>query len=258
MFDKNKIRISDDCFLGKSFVVTEETDSTNSDAKRNCNMEEGTVFLAERQTAGRGRSGRKWESESGLGIWMSILLKPSAGTENVSSITLVAGLAICRVFRKLGVDAYIKWPNDIVVNGKKICGILVESLISGNEISVVAGIGINANHSSFEEELKDKATSYFIEKKEVCNREYLVGLLLESFDGYYRQFINNGFGSISEEYKKLCITLGKRVRVVNADSDYEAEAVDITTDGELIINKNGEKIILNSGEVSVRGIYGYV
>ena len=248
-------------FIGKSVFFAEETDSTNNLAKQHADMPDGTLFVAEIQTAGKGRLGNAWTSPKGSGIWMSLLLKPDIPPARVPEITLVAGLAVCKGLNRFveKTPAMIKWPNDIVIGGKKICGILTELSAQIEAVEyVVTGIGINVNIESFEGTLSEKATSVFIETGKTQKRAAIVQAVLLEFETLYTQFLNGGFDAVREEYKQNCVTLGKEVVIIKKQESMQAEAVDIGSYGELIIKKDGKLLPVNSGEVSVRGIYGYV
>lgn len=229
-------------------------DSTNLEAKRNSQMEDRTVFTAVTQTGGRGRLGRKWFSDEN-GLWMSVLLKPDISPAQCSFVTLVAGLAVCGVIENSG----IKWPNDIVLGSKKVCGILTEMSSSAEKLNyIVCGIGINLNNESFPDELSNIATSLYLETGGKTDREMFLNRFLSEFEFYYSRFVENGFSCLADEYRKKCITLGKDVTIIRGDNSYPAIAVDINENGELIVEtENGTETVL-SGEVSVRGIFGYV
>lgn len=246
-------------YIGKHIFYCRETDSTNNEAKRNNSAPEGSVFIAEIQSGGKGRLGRKWLSEDNGGIWMTILLKPRIALEEISKITLAAGAAVCKAFRGIGLSAGIKWPNDIVVNGRKICGILTELSAEADGVNYVAlGIGINVNIKAFPKELENKATSVFIETGAEYNRAKLVRAVFEEFEKLYEEFLSGRVGGFIKDYKAMCITVGKNVRVIKPDCEFDARAVDIDREGRLIVETEKGKMHLNSGEVSVRGIYGYI
>lgn len=245
--------------IGQNIFYSYEVDSTNNEAKRNNSAPDGSVFIAEMQNGGKGRRGRQWASAAGSGIWMSILLKPDISLESVSKITLVSGMAVCGALRSAGLDAGIKWPNDVVAGGKKLCGILTELSAETDGINyVVTGIGINVNTDDFSAELKEKATSVFLESGKKGNRAEIAKKVLEEFERLYNEFLSGGLEKLIADYKTVCVTLGRQVRVIRPGGEFDAEAVDITSGGELVVEKDGKKITLNSGEVSVRGIYGYV
>ena len=170
-------------WAGRNCQVLQVTDSTNIQCRRLAEegQPEGTLVLAESQKAGKGRRGRTWVSPPGAGIWMSILLRPDCPADKASMLTLVAALAVERGIRKAeGLATKIKWPNDLVLNGKKICGILTEMKTAGIRAGyVVVGIGINANLTEFSEDLKDKATSLLLESGKEANRPEIVAAVME-------------------------------------------------------------------------------
>lgn len=243
-------------FIGRSVYIYDAADSTNSRAKENSSAPDGSLFIADAQTGGKGRLGRSWASPSGVGIWMSLLLKPSISPNEISQITLAAGLAVCRA---IGSGAVIKWPNDIVIGTKKVCGILTEMSAEIDMVNyVVCGIGINVNTPSFDGELSEKATSLLLETGEARSRAEIVSAVLNEFEPLYADFLKNGLKNILPEYKPLCVTLGRDVSVTYKGEAFTARAVDIDNSGALVIERGGERITVNSGEVSVRGIYGYI
>ena len=254
--DKIKNELKTD-FIGKNIILYDKTDSTNTQAKLNHNEADGTVFIAESQTSGRGSRGREWISPDGTGIWMSILLKPEIPIEKVSQITLIAGLAVKKA---IGDDVMIKWPNDVVAQKKKVCGILTEtSIVSGKIQGVVCGIGINVNDTEFPDEIAQRATSLCILKGEKLSRNTLIVSVLDEFEKLYKIFIRDGLGTIIEEYRNACITLSKNIKVVYDNKEVTGVATNITEIGSLIIKTDdGIELEVNSGEVSIRGMYGYV
>lgn len=244
--------------LGRNIVYMNKVDSTNEEAKRHADMPDGTLFIAEQQESGKGRLGRQWESPRGGGIWMSLLLKPDMPLGRVSEITLAAGLAVCRA---VGCGAMIKWPNDIVIGSRKICGILTEMSAepdTGAINYVVCGMGINVNTESFPDELKAKATSLFIETGKRHSRDGIAARVLNEFEPVYEQLCRKGFGAIREEYARMCITLDREVRVIYRKNETTGKAVGIDENGALIVDTEEGRISVSSGEVSVRGMYGYV
>ena len=215
-----------------------------------------SVFIAEVQTHGKGSRGRGWTSPRGIGIWHSILLKPEISPLEVSQITLVAGLAVCKA---IGLNSMIKWPNDIVIDGKKICGILTEMSAEINMVNyVVCGIGVNVNTESFDDDIADKATSMFIESGHKYVRNELIAKLLNEFEYYYKKFLDGGLSAILDEYKKCCVTLGREVNVIFKNETVRGTAVDVDENGSLAVQTENGIIHVTSGEVSVRGIYGYI
>ncbi len=242
--------------IGRHIVYFEETDSTNDLAKRNSHLDNGTVFIADTQTRGKGRLGREWVSGKGMGVWLSILLKPQIPIDEVSKITLVAGVAACEA---IGYGAKIKYPNDIVIGTKKVCGILTEcSQSADGESYIVCGIGINVNQESFGGELKNKATSLYEITKQHLKREDIIRKLLEEFEKAYNVFLKSGFWGIAPKYKNNCINIGREIKATYQNKEVFGKCTDITNDGEIVVETQNGVLKINSGEVSVRGIYGYV
>lgn len=231
-----------------------EVDSTNIEAKRSENVPDRSVFIAETQTGGRGRLGRKWSSPLGSGIWMSLYLEPEITACDISKLTLVAGLSVCRAIK----GSRIKWPNDVLIGDKKICGILTEMSAEIDRVNrVIVGIGVNVNNEVFGIDLIEKATSLYRETGKKHSREKLAADILSEFFELYDKFLEKGFDSIKEEYRKKCVTLNREVVIIRNGLEMLAQAVDITENGELLVEVDGNRFIVNSGEVSVRGLLGY-
>lgn len=242
--------------IAREIIYMKKTDSTNEAAKRLSMKSDGTLFIAQTQSQGKGRLGRSWKSPAGCGIWMSLLLKPEIDEAKISQITLIAGMAVCRA---IGNGAKIKWPNDIVIGTRKACGILTEMFERDDHCRcVICGIGINVNNKSFPTELREKATSIYIETKHKTSREMLIAEIMNEFEKLYDRFCKNGFAPLIDQYRSLCVTLNKRVRVIYKNKELFGTAEDIAADGSLIVETDSGKITVNSGEVSVRGIYGYI
>lgn len=243
----------------KKLISFDEIDSTNSAAKA-YDCAETTLFVANRQTAGRGRMGRVWQSEENSGIYMSFALFPNLGIDRVMQITLICALAVCDAVSDFcGVKTQIKWPNDIVYDGKKLCGILTEAVLeNGIAKKVVAGIGVNVNNSAFAEEIAHIATSLKILTGKEHDREKLINCIVDKFEVYYKMLVDEDrLDEVIKEYKKHCINIGKKVTFVYKTENVEATATDINDTGELVAQKDdGTTIVVNSGEVSVKGIYG--
>lgn len=245
----------------KEVIYFDEIDSTNNAAKK-ATVECNTLFIADCQTSGRGRTGREWASAKGCGIWMSIVTLPKISIEKIMQITLVTGIAVCEtVNRMFGLDSQIKWPNDIVVDGKKLCGILTEAVMEEQTVTkIINGIGINVNAEKFPENISDTATSLYLITGNKSVRTDIVNGILDSFEKYYTMLIDKeNMAEIIEKYKSLCVNIGKRVVSVGKNKKTEGTAIDISPAGELIIEKDdGTTVSVNAGEVSVRGIYGYI
>lgn len=243
-------------FIGQNIFYYEKTDTTNERAKANSAAPDGSVFIAETQTRGKGTRGRGWTSPRGTGIWHTILLKPDIPPLEAAQITLVAGIAVCKAVEN---GAMIKWPNDIVIGDKKLCGILTEMSSEKNMINyIVCGIGVNVNTESFPEEIAHRATSMYIESGKKYKRNELTAKILNEFEYYYNKFLDNGLNAILDEYKKHCVTIGRDVSVIFKKETLTGRAVDVDGDGSLIVETEGGRVRVTSGEVSVRGLYGYV
>ena len=246
--------------MGQTIYFYEETDTTNNRARELAleGAPEGTLVVAEKQTAGRGRRGKVWESPLGTGIWMSLVLRPQIMPAEASVLTLLCGLATAEAIEaETGLSAGIKWPNDILINGKKAVGILTEMDCEMSEVHfVIPGIGINVNTASFPPEIAEIATSLYLECGKTVSRRRLVHKVLERLEEHYETFLRTGsFAAMLEDYRKLCITLGKEVHVLGREPFF-AEALDITSEGELLVRRadNGKKEVVFSGEVSIRGV----
>ena len=246
--------------MGQSIYFYEETDTTNNRARELAleGAPEGTLVVAETQTAGRGRRGKVWESPLGTGIWMSLVLRPQIMPAEASVLTLLCGLATAEAIEaETGLSAGIKWPNDILINGKKAVGILTEMDCEMSEVHfVIPGIGINVNTASFPPEIADIATSLYLECGKTVSRRRLVHKVLERLEEHYETFLRTGsFTAMLEDYRKHCITLGKEVHVLGREPFF-AEALDITPEGELLVRRadNGKEEVVFSGEVSIRGV----
>ena len=244
----------------------ETIDSTNKKARElaEAGCADGTLVTSDAQEAGVGRRGRSWSSEKGTGIYMSMVLRPQIETTNVSMLTLIAAMAVTKVLKDKGVlseeTPCIKWPNDIVIHKKKICGILTELGLEKTEVGyVIIGIGINVTNQTFPEELSQTASSILSETGKVLDREALIKEIWVAFESYYKIFLQTqDLSQLKESYEKNLLNKMQQVKVLDPAGCYEGTAVGITKKGELLVDtENGQKVI-SSGEVSVRGIYGYV
>lgn len=251
-------------WLGRPFVFLDEVDSTNNQIRRMAaeGAGEGALAVAEKQTAGKGRRGRKWVSDDAVGIYMSFLLMPDIRPENASMLTLLAAMSVAGGVREVtGLDTRIKWPNDIVVNGKKLCGILTEMSSDMDTIQyVIVGIGINVGKREFSEEIRDIATTLETETGAPVNRALLVDAVLRAWEDVYERFLKTqDFSLLKEDYDSRLVNRNRQVRVLAAEGDYVGVSRGITERGELLVElPDGTLREVISGEVSVRGVYGYV
>ncbi len=241
----------------------EELDSTITQGQRMVleGVESGSVIVADRQTAGAGRMGRSFLSPGGVGIYLSYLLAPGCGGERLSLLTSCAGLAVCgAISDTTGLAPSIKWPNDVILEGKKVCGILTRLVSDGEDGSIawaIIGIGINVGQDSFPPELADKAISVRMAGKKVL-RARLAGALIARLDEIF-----SGTGwqgddpALLDRLRSLSCTLGRPVVVTSPVGRQEGTAVDLAPDGSLLVRFPDGIRLVSSGEVSVRGVLGY-
>lgn len=269
----------------KKRVHKEMTDSTSNDISRLAlgGASEGTIVTADMQTAGKGRRGRSWESTAGTSLLFSLLLRPRLEPDTAPQITLLMAMAVTKAVRQLtGLDAYIKWPNDVVINGKKVCGILTEMQLKDGGIDfVVVGTGVNVNQTSIPVELESSATSLLLEQKrllalektvlEVCDgkkfgkgmffdRDALLEHILNGFEDYYTLFLQKkNLSDLMTEYNEWLVSLEKEVKVLDPKGEFTGISKGINEKGELLVAlPDGSVTAIYAGEVSVRGLYGYV
>ncbi len=276
----------------KNRVHKEMTDSTSNDISRLAleGAPEGTIVTADIQTAGKGRRGRSWESTAGTSLLFSLLLRPKLKPDTAPQITLLMAMAVTKAVRRLtGLDAYIKWPNDVVVNGKKVCGILTEMQLRDGGIDfVVVGTGVNVNQTSIPVELEGSATSLLLEKRkwiimpekntrksvngqkmqssentderEILDRDFLLERILAAFEEYYQLFLQKqDLSDLMTEYNEWLVSLNKGVKVLDPKGEFTGISQGINEKGELLVAlPSGDVTAIYAGEVSVRGLYGYV
>ena len=248
----------------KKIIYYEQLDSTNTRLQEMAfrGAEHGTVVVAKEQTAGKGRRGRNWESKDEGNIYMSMLLRPEIPVSNAPMLTLVMAYSVALVLKKQGFDQVkIKWPNDLILSNKKVCGILTEMFLKENQVDyVVIGVGVNVNVTEFSHELVDKATSLYMESGETMDIEPMIEDIVEVFHDQYKKFLEAGdLSFLQAEYNQLLINQGREVVIVEKDQEYHAHALGMNEKGELIVRTaNGETQEIYAGEVSVRGVYGYV
>lgn len=226
--------------FGKKIVFLREVASTNDLAKELAayGTEEGTVVVAETQTAGRGRLGREWVSPKG-GLYFSVVLRPSVRASEAVRLVFVGGLAVARVLDEVyGLRVETKWPNDVLVNGRKVCGILTEMNTTGETVNfAVMGIGVNANFDVEKAlpELRKVATSIENEFGKRVMLEELFTAMLEKLENVYELFMKEGFSPVLQMWKSYATFLGRRVAVVNETEKWVGLALDVEDDGSLIM-----------------------
>lgn len=250
-------------WVGTEICYFDVTDSTNTQAKSlgEGDAPNGTLVVAGKQESGRGRRGRSFESPAGTGIFMTLLLRPEIEPQNASMLTLVSALAVAKgIEHMVDLPVQIKWPNDIVINGKKVCGILTEMSAQMDYVNyIVIGIGINVSNEEFPEEIKDVATSIYLESGKHVNRAMLIEKIWEEFEDYYELYEKTqDLSSLVKEYDSYLVNRGQKVRVLDPKEPYEGKAMGITDRGELIVDTWEARRLVSAGEVSVRGVYGYV
>lgn len=261
--DELESRMSTD-YIGRCVYYKKETDSTNTWAKRLAEegAPNGSLVVADTQNAGKGRRGRSWNSPEGTSISMTLLLYPDLEPAKAPMLTIVMGLSVVQGIRSaLGVETRIKWPNDAVLNGKKLCGILTEMSAQIDFINyVVIGTGINVNQEAFPEEIREIATSLRIEMGQPINRAGIIASVMKAFEKNYEAFRKAGdLSPLQKDYEEVLANKNQKVRVLDPKEPFEGTALGITPTGELRVQKEDGTIAeVHSGEVSVRGLYSYV
>lgn len=251
-------------WAGRAYYYYEEVDSTNTKAKQlgEEGAVHGTLVAAEQQSSGKGRRGRTWSSPKGDSIYMTLLLRPDIEPHKASMLTLVAALSVSDAIERItGLKTQIKWPNDIVSAGRKLCGILTEMSADMDGINyVVIGIGINCNQAEVPKELQEVATSLKKETGQDILRSVLIAGIMERFEIYYESFMKmKNLKELKEPYESRLVNRNRQVRVLAPGREYTGISRGIDEMGELLVeDESGEVHTVFSGEVSVRGIYGYV
>ena len=246
-------------YIGQNLFVFNEVKSTNTVAKFLAmnDVENGSVVISEKQTDAKGRSGKSWESPLG-GVWLSIILKPNIDFAKLPLLTLATGVAVAKAIEKTGIkNVEIKWPNDIILHGKKVSGILTEAMTNFNTIdNVIIGVGIdaNVNLSDFPEELQNGTTTLANELGRKEDENILIKYFLEEFEKITELFNHEGYEEILKEWRKRSYSVGKIVEVREPfNKNYDAYVVGINKEGALIVEKiDGtlEKVI--SGECIIK------
>lgn len=244
-------------YIGNNLHIYKEVTSTNDVAKKfvDDDAPEGTVILAEQQTAGRSRKRTDWASPEG-GIYMTIILKPEITLLEASKLTIVTGVALAKTLHdKFNIDAGIKWPNDILIGSKKICGILTEAVTDFDKIKAVligVGIDLNIDYEDIPDYLKDMVTSVKEETDEEHKRTEILKVFFKVFEEFYDEFKKGNFKYIISEWRRLSSTTGNRVKVYKDGKALEADAVGIDTQGALIVElDDGNLERITSGECKI-------
>ena len=259
-------------WAGKNIVYYDATDSTNLRIRElgDAGAPHGTLAVADRQTAGRGRRGRSWESPPGSSIYMSVLLRPDIPPDRAPMLTLVMALSVAEGIRQCmetgedsgnSLEIQIKWPNDIIINGKKLAGILTEMSSQVDYINhVTVGVGINVNRTEFPEEIRETASSLCLECGHTVKRAPLIAAVMERLEDNYDIFLRTlDLSGLLERYSALLVNRDREVMVLGTKGQYRAYALGINSTGELIVRReDGSTEEIFAGEVSVRGVYGYV
>ena len=251
-------------WAGHPVTYYDEIGSTNLQAKLDAEhgAGQGALVVADMQTAGRGRRGRAWSSPPGTNVYYTLILKPDITPDKASMLTPVMGLAVAEgIFRTCGLEPQIKWPNDIVVNGKKVCGMLAEMSLERDFIHyVVIGAGINVGLQEFPEEIAATAACLQQECGKKVPRAELIVNIMHAFERYYEIFRKQGdLSGLIEQYGRLLVNNGREVRVLDPKGEFQGIARGINELGELLVEReDGSVTAVYAGEVSVRGIYVYV
>ncbi len=244
-------------FVGKSIYSYDTVTSTQVIARElaGSGAKDGTVVISDEQTEGTGRLKRKWHSPSNGGLWLSLILRPDIPPYQAPQLTLLTAVAVVQTLNKISVDAGIKWPNDVLIHGRKIAGILTELHAESDQIHhVIIGVGININqeYESFPDELKEIATSVLIERNQRMDRSEFLQNLFKNFEELYILFLKKGFEPIKQLWEKHSITIGKKVTVDNPRGSLTGIATGINHDGVLIIVDDDQKThLVYSGDITV-------
>jgi BirA family biotin operon repressor/biotin-[acetyl-CoA-carboxylase] ligase len=249
-----------DCLIGREILFLPEVDSTNRQAREQClrGAKEGTVVLAESQSAGKGRLGRQWQSPAGTNLYASIILRPSISAASAPQIPLLAGVAGANALaRATGLDARLKWPNDIFVHGKKVGGILSEMEAEGNRIRfIILGVGVNVNwpKEDIPPDLREIATSLRAEAGREFPRAEVAAEFFEELEREYGLFLKEGFSSrLREEWNRLSWVNQKWATITMMEKKFEGQVLGLDTDGALLLmDREGRRQRFIAGDVSLR------
>jgi len=253
--------------VGRTLLCYDRIDSTNSCLKRAASEDapDGTVAVADEQTGGRGRRGRSFLSPAGKGVYLSALLRPPLEPNRLLPLTGFVAVAMCSaVERAAGVRPRIKWTNDLVLNGKKLCGILTELSVEGESGAlqyVIIGVGVNVSQTreDFAGELENIASSLAIETGRRISRAALAAAMIEELDRMYAALLVGDTKPYLDAYRRDCLTIGREVQLLWQDVHERVRAVGVDDElGLEVVRADGTRDIIRTGEVSVRGLYGYI
>lgn len=237
--------------IGTKIYHFKELDSTNEFAKTLKDADEGTVVVADKQKQGKGRLGRNWYSPE-EGLWFSIILKPK---DKTLPLQMIIGVAVCDALKTLGIDANLKWPNDVIIGTKKIAGILAEvqsRLLSGRDDAMILGIGLNLNIQEFPKEIKETASSLFLETGQVFDKQEILELLFNKIEQKYRELEQGKIQELLNEWRNYSITLGKPVEIKTPTEILQGKAMDIDKNGVLLLElPSGSIRKIFAGECSI-------
>lgn len=246
--------------IGSELIVLKSVGSTNDYLKQlgNSGCKNGTVAAAREQVGGKGRLGRVWKSVKDENVMFSVLLRPKMAPSEVSAVTPLTGLAVCKALRELtGLDCRIKWPNDVIVGSKKLVGILTEMSAEFDAVEyIIIGTGINVNQTEFADDIADKATSLRLEAGREFDKNKLLAAVLNQMEEEFVKCNLEFTGESLKEYTELCATVGKTVSFYRGGNKLSGTASGVAKNGELIVMlSDGSEIRINSGEVTAQGIY---
>jgi BirA family biotin operon repressor/biotin-[acetyl-CoA-carboxylase] ligase len=245
--------------IGHTILKLDEVSSTNDVVKRlsKDDEEHGLVVVAKKQTCGRGRQGKVWESYDESGLWFSILIKPNVSVLEIQTLTLILAVSMVEAIEKVTqIKCGIKWPNDLTYKGKKLCGILCESVFSGNYLQVVvAGIGLNVNQKKFKDELKDIAGSLRMYRNRRVDSDEILQTFITILNPYYNTLVHKGIKTMLPLYKSYSTVIGKRVKLIEQGREVYAVVLDVNDLGNLeILYDDGRLKEVCSGEVTLREV----
>ncbi|MCA0446784.1 MAG: biotin--[acetyl-CoA-carboxylase] ligase [Bacteroidetes bacterium] len=235
---------------GTEILIFDELDSTSNHLKNLPDFNSGTVILAETQTAGRGRLGRKWADEKGSNLLFSIGWKVQTGSVSIPLTPLITALAIRDAVQPLTTDMKIKWPNDLLLDGKKSGGILVEARTTGDQMNLIIGVGLNINQTEFPSWLDIPVSSLRLQTGKTVSREWVLASVMNKLQEYLTRLRINKTSDLLVRYRQCCDTLGKQISFNLKDEFHSGLAVDIAQDGSLRINVNGEILSFQGNEIS--------